>query len=74
MTDTIKLATGVLLPPQHNQVVLAKALATLGRFAGGRLMLGIGSAGCARRPRLLACPSKAAAPAPRSSHRRSPTA
>src|SRR5438270_6755628 len=35
LTTTIKLATGVLLLPQHNPVVLAKTLATLDRLSGG---------------------------------------
>jgi len=41
-TTTIKLATGVLLLPQHNPVVLAKTVATLDRLAQGRLLLGVG--------------------------------
>jgi probable F420-dependent oxidoreductase len=42
LTTTIKLATGVLLLPQHNPVVLAKALASLDLLSEGRLMLGVG--------------------------------
>jgi probable F420-dependent oxidoreductase len=42
LTTSIKLATGVLLLPQHNPVVLAKTLATVDRLAEGRLMLGVG--------------------------------
>jgi probable F420-dependent oxidoreductase len=41
-TSTIKLATGILIVPQRNPVVLAKELATLDRMSGGRLELGIG--------------------------------
>jgi probable F420-dependent oxidoreductase len=43
VTTTIKLATGILILPQRNPVVLAKELATLDRMSGGRLLLGIGS-------------------------------
>ncbi|HWD65810.1 MAG TPA: LLM class F420-dependent oxidoreductase [Solirubrobacteraceae bacterium] len=41
-THTIRLATGVLLLPEHNPVILAKQAASLDRLAGGRLALGIG--------------------------------
>jgi probable F420-dependent oxidoreductase len=42
-TRTIKLGTAVLILPQRNPVVTAKAVATLDHLAGGgRLLLGIG--------------------------------
>ncbi len=41
-TERIKLATGILIVPQRNPVVLAKELATLDRMSAGRLLLGIG--------------------------------
>ncbi len=41
-TSTIKLATGILILPQHNPVICAKQIATLDHMSGGRVLLGIG--------------------------------
>lgn len=41
-TATIRLATGILILPQRNPVVLAKELSTLDQLSGGRMELGIG--------------------------------
>lgn len=41
-TRKIRLATGVLLLPEHNPVMLAKQAASLDRLSHGRLTLGIG--------------------------------
>jgi probable F420-dependent oxidoreductase len=41
-TKRIKFATGIMILPQHNPVVVAKQVATLDHLSGGRVMLGIG--------------------------------
>jgi probable F420-dependent oxidoreductase len=41
-TSTIGLATGILILPQRNPLVLAKEVATLDAMTGGRVNLGIG--------------------------------
>lgn len=42
-TKALRLATGVLILPQRNPLVLAKEVATLDRLSGGRMILGIGT-------------------------------
>jgi probable F420-dependent oxidoreductase len=42
VTHTIRLATGVLLLPEHNPLLLAKQVASLDALSRGRLALGIG--------------------------------
>ncbi|EUA87943.1 F420-dependent oxidoreductase family protein [Mycobacterium ulcerans str. Harvey] len=41
-SSRITVATGVLLLPEHNPVVVAKQAASLDRLSGGRLTLGVG--------------------------------
>ena len=41
-TQRVKLATGILVLPHHNPVLLAKALASLDVVSGGRLIAGFG--------------------------------
>jgi probable F420-dependent oxidoreductase len=41
-STSLVLATGILILPQRNPLVLAKELATLDRLSGGRMLLGIG--------------------------------
>src|SRR5829696_100304 len=41
-TSTVRLATGIVIMPQRNPVVLAKQVASLDVLSGGRVTLGIG--------------------------------
>ena len=41
-TRTIRLATGVLILPQRNPLITAKAVASIDHLSGGRMMLGVG--------------------------------
>lgn len=43
LTRTVTLGISVIVVPQRNGVVLAKELATLARFAPGRLVVGVGA-------------------------------
>ncbi len=43
VTTRINLATGILILPQRNPLILAKELATLDQVSGGRMQLGIGA-------------------------------
>ena len=42
ITDEIVLATGILVLPEHNALILAKRLATLDALSKGRMRLGVG--------------------------------
>ena len=42
-TSSIKLGTGITLVPERNPLLLAKEIATLDRFSGGRFLFGIGT-------------------------------
>jgi probable F420-dependent oxidoreductase len=41
-TSTIRLATGIIILPQRNPLVLAKELASVDVLSGGRLVVGLG--------------------------------
>ncbi len=41
-TTTIRLGTSMLILPQRNPLILAKQVATLDRYCGGRITLGVG--------------------------------
>jgi probable F420-dependent oxidoreductase len=41
-TTTLHLATGILILPQRNPLILAKEVATLDHLSGGRVVLGVG--------------------------------
>jgi probable F420-dependent oxidoreductase len=43
VTQTIKLGTGICLIPERNPLLLAKEVATLDNFSGGRFLFGIGA-------------------------------
>lgn len=42
VTDRVKLATGIIVLPQRNPLVLAKQVASLDVLSGGRVLLGVG--------------------------------
>ncbi len=44
-TKRLKLGTGVCLVPEHEPITLAKTVATLDLFSGGRFIFGIGAGG-----------------------------
>lgn len=43
VTRTLKLGTGICLVPERNPLLLAKEVATLDNFSGGRFIFGIGA-------------------------------
>src|SRR6266702_2790032 len=43
VTKTLKLGTGICLVPERNPLLLAKEIATLDHFSGGRFLFGIGA-------------------------------
>ncbi len=43
VTTRIKLATGILILPQRNPLVVAKEIATLDKLSAGRAIIGVGS-------------------------------
>ena len=43
VTETMKLGTGICLVPERNPLLLAKEVATLDMYSGGRFLFGIGA-------------------------------
>ena len=43
VTTTLKLGTGIILVPERNPILLAKEIATLDMYSGGRFLFGIGA-------------------------------
>ena len=43
VTTTLKLGTGIILVPERNPLLLAKEIATLDYYSGGRFLFGIGA-------------------------------
>ena len=56
-TERIQLATGIFLANLRHPLATARAAVTLQELAGGRFLLGVAAAGCARSSRRWACPS-----------------
>ncbi|WP_051722110.1 MULTISPECIES: LLM class F420-dependent oxidoreductase [Actinomycetes] len=55
-THHITLATGVVLLPEHNPVIMAKQVASLDRLSNGRLVFGIGIGWCREEFQALGVP------------------
>ncbi len=56
VTKTIKLATGVLLLPQHEPLLMAKQVASVDVLSKGRFILGIGVGGVAKEAEAIGAP------------------
>jgi len=63
-TRKLRVGTSILILPQHNPVVLAKALASLDVLSGGRVILGIGVGWMSEEFELLGRSLRAAAVEP----------
>jgi probable F420-dependent oxidoreductase len=48
LTKKLEVATGVLIMPMQHPVAVAKQVATLDRYSGGRFILGLGTGGASR--------------------------
>jgi probable F420-dependent oxidoreductase len=56
ITERLLLATGVMVLPQRNPLVVAKQVATLDRLSGGRAVLGVGGGWLAEESEALGVP------------------
>jgi len=52
-TTRIRIATGICLVPEHEPITLAKTVATLDYYSGGRLLFGIGAGGIPEVSRIM---------------------
>jgi probable F420-dependent oxidoreductase len=52
-TTRIRLATGICLVPEHEPITLAKTVATLDYYCGGRLLFGVGAGGIPEASRIM---------------------
>lgn len=59
-TERVELATGVLVLPQRNPLLLAKQVASLDALSGGRVVLGVGAGWLAEEQAALGAPPFAA--------------
>jgi probable F420-dependent oxidoreductase len=65
VTNRIELGTGICLVPEHHPIVLAKEIATLDRFSGGRFVFGIGAGWLAEETEIMGVAFKRRWPATR---------
>ena len=74
VTSTIKLGTGITLVPERNPLLLAKEIASLDLFSGGRFLFGIGTGWLrdAGVPRSCSCCRKRRGNAPTRASERAP--
>lgn len=56
VTTTIKLATGICLVPERNPLLLAKEVATLDQYSGGRVIIGAGAGWLREEAEILGTP------------------
>lgn len=56
LTNTVRLATGIVILPQRNPVVLAKEVATIDVLSGGRMTLGVGIGWLAEEFKVIGIP------------------
>jgi probable F420-dependent oxidoreductase len=55
VTTTIRLGTGICLVPERNPILLAKEVATLDHFSGGRFIFGIGAGWLKEESEIMGC-------------------
>jgi len=65
VTKTIKLGTGICLVPERNPLLLAKEIATLDHFSGGRFLFGIGAGWLKEETEIMGVTSRTAGRRPR---------